>query len=254
MKIVLLGTGNVGVHLYQEFSKHSKIEVVQWYNRTLSSLKPFEKNVPITDSLKNLKSADIYILALSDNAVSKIANQLSYLKGIVVHTAGSVPIDALKKCENHGVFYPLQTFSKNRAVNFKTLPLCIEGNSKETEHILMQLAMTICQNIHQINSPQRLALHTAAVFVNNFTNHLYQIGATICEEQKVPFELLQPLIKETAMKVQSISAKDAQTGPAIRKDYITLKKHIDQFSNPLFKNLYLTLTESIQKNNGLNEL
>lgn len=254
IKIILLGAGNVGLHLYQKFSKCSKVEIIQWYNRSLSPIKSFEQDVTITNDIKNLKAADIYILALSDNAISHIANELPSLKGIVVHTAGGVSINVLNKFEKHGVFYPLQSFSKNRVIDFKTLPFCIEGNSEETEQTLIQFAMIISESIHRVNSSQRLALHTAAVFINNFTNHLYQVGATICEEHKVSFELLQPLIKETGMKVQTISPKDAQTGPAIRKDYTTIKKHVELLSNPIFKNLYLTITESIQKNKEYSEL
>ena len=254
IKIVILGAGNVGTHLFRVFTQAKEVHVVQWYNRSPENLKQHQKDVAITGQLDHLMEADVYLLALSDDAIPITANELATLKGIVAHTAGSVPMDALKQHTNRGVFYPLQTFSKNRVVDFKSIPICIEANSDQNRETLTKLAEAIGENIHYINSTQRMGLHTAAVYVNNFTNHLYQVGAQICEEQEVPFDLLRPLIAETAVKIESITPKEAQTGPALRNDKTTLQKHMDQLSNPVFKNLYLTLTESIQKNDEYSKL
>ena len=254
IKIVILGAGNVGTHLFRVFTQAKEVHVVQWYNRSLENIKQYPKEVAITDQLGHLEEADVYLVALSDDAIPITANELAPLKGIVAHTAGSVPMDVLKHHTNQGVFYPLQTFSKNRAVDFKSIPICIEANNDQNKETLTKLAHAIGENIHYINSTQRMGLHTAAVFVNNFTNHLYQVGAQICEEQEVPFDLLRPLIAETAVKIESITPKEAQTGPALRNDKTTLQKHMDQLSNPVFKNLYLTLTESIQKNDEYSKL
>ena len=254
IKIVILGAGNVGTHLFRVFTQAKEVHVVQWYNRSLENIKQYPKEVAITDQLGHLEEADVYLVALSDDAIPITANELAPLKGIVAHTAGSVPMDVLKHHTNQGVFYPLQTFSKNRAVDFKSIPICIEANNDQNKETLTKLAHAIGENIHYINSTQRMGLHTAAVFVNNFTNHLYQVGAQICEEQEVPFDLLRPLIAETAVKIESITPKEAQTGPALRNDKTTLQKHMDQLSNPVFKNLYLTLTESIQKNDEHSKL
>ena len=254
IKIVILGAGNLGTHLFRVFTQAKEVHVVQWYNRSLENIKQYPKEVAITDQLGHLEEADVYLVALSDDAISITANELAPLKGIVAHTAGSVPMDVLKHHTNQGVFYPLQTFSKNRAVDFKSIPICIEANNDQNKETLTKLAHAIGENIHYINSTQRMGLHTAAVFVNNFTNHLYQVGAQICEEQEVPFDLLRPLIAETAVKIESITPKEAQTGPALRNDKTTLQKHMDQLSNPVFKNLYLTLTESIQKNDEYSKL
>ena len=254
IKIVVLGAGNVGTHLFRVFTQAKEVHVVQWYNRSLENIKQYPKEVAITDQLGHLEEADVYLVALSDDAIPITANELAPLKGIVAHTAGSVPMDVLKHHTNQGVFYPLQTFSKNRAVDFKSIPICIEANNDQNKETLTKLAHAIGENIHYINSTQRMGLHTAAVFVNNFTNHLYQVGAQICEEQEVPFDLLRPLIAETAVKIESITPKEAQTGPALRNDKTTLQKHMDQLSNPVFKNLYLTLTESIQKNDEYSKL
>jgi len=254
IKIVILGAGNLGNHLFRVFTQAKGVQVIQWYNRSLENIKQYQEEVAITDQLGRLEEADVYLLALSDDAIPITANQLVSLKGVVAHTAGSIPMDALKQHTNRGVFYPLQTFSKNRVVDFKSIPICIEANSDQNRETLTKLAEAIGENIHYINSTQRMGLHTAAVYVNNFTNHLYQVGAQICEEQEVPFDLLRPLIAETAVKIESITPKEAQTGPALRNDKTTLQKHMDQLSNPVFKNLYLTLTESIQKNDEHSKL
>jgi predicted short-subunit dehydrogenase-like oxidoreductase (DUF2520 family) len=249
IKIIILGAGNVGTHLFRNLNSSKKTEVVQWYNRSLDSIKKYKKEVAVTNQIKDLKEADVYLLALSDDVIPEMAKQLKDLKGIIAHTAGSVPMSILNESNNYGVFYPLQTFSKNRDTDFKNIPICLEASNEGSYQTLFKLASTLGNNINKINSEQRLRLHTAAVFVNNFTNHLYQLGNTICKEHNISFSLLQPLIKETAAKIESMTPKDAQTGPALRKDNITLQKHQVQLSNPDIKNLYLYLTESIQKNN-----
>ena len=247
IKIIILGAGNVGTHLFRNLNSSKKTKVVQWYNRSLDSINKHKKEVAVTNQIKDLREADVYLLALSDDVIPEMAKQLKDLKGIIAHTAGSVPMSILSESNNYGVFYPLQTFSKNRDTDFKNIPICLEASNESSYQTLFKLASTLGNNINKINSEQRLGLHTAAVFVNNFTNHLYQLGNTICKEQNISFRLLQPLIKETAAKIESMTPKDAQTGPALRKDYITLQKHQDQLSNPDIKNLYLYLTESIQK-------
>ena len=254
IKIVILGAGNVGTHLFRVFTEAKEVKVVQWYNRSLKNIKLHQETVAVTDRLDDLMEADVYLLALSDDVISTTTNELAPIKGMVAHTAGSVSMDVLKHHTDHGVFYPLQTFSKNRAVDFKGIPICIEANSDQNREALTKLAEAIGENIHHINSTQRIGLHTAAVYVNNFTNHLYQVGAQICEEQEVPFDMLRPLIAETAAKIESITPKKAQTGPALRNDKTTLQKHLDQLRDPVFKNLYLTLTESIQKNDEYSKL
>ncbi len=254
IKIIILGAGNIGTHLFRNFNSSKKTEVVQWYNRSLDSINQYKKEVPVTNQIKELKKADVYLLALSDDTIPKIAKQLKHLKGVIAHTAGSVPMSVLNESDNYGVIYPLQTFSKNRDVNFENIPICIEANNETSYQTLFELASALGNNTNKINSEQRLNLHTAAVFVNNFTNHLYHLGDMICKEQNISFNLLQPLIKETAAKIENMTPKDAQTGPALRNDKNTLQKHQDQFPDPDIKNLYLYLTESIQKNNEQSKL
>ena len=153
----------------------------------------------------------------------------------------------LKTHKNHGVFYPLQTFSTQKSVDFANIPLCLEANKPEGLALLEQLAVKMGGPTHLIDSEQRKALHIAAVFVNNFTNHLYAIGESICQEHLVPFAVLQPLIAETADKIKSLSPLDAQTGPALRNDRNTLDNHLSLLTQEAQKKLYTSLTKSIQQ-------
>ena len=146
-------------------------------------------------------------------------------------------------------FYPLQTFTKGKKVDFKKIPICIEAEQDNDLKILEQLAVLISEKTHLINSQQRKALHVAAVFVNNFVNHLYQIGSEICQENQIPFSILEALITETASKIERLSPKNAQTGPAKRNDKGTIDAHLDFLKSDVSKQeIYKLLTQSIQNN------
>lgn len=246
LKIVILGAGNVGTHLFHAIQNSSAGEVVQWYNRSIKSLEPFKNETSITDDLSLIQAADLCIISVADDSLQRISETLSFFDGIVVHTAGSVPMEILNKHPKHGVFYPLQTFSKQRKINFKTVPLCIEANSTKTLALLRTFAQGLCGPIHEIDSTQRRALHIAAVFVNNFTNHLYAKGEVICQEYNIPFSILKPLIAETAAKIEALSPTLAQTGPALRQDIKTIDQHLKQLSDKTSQELYHSLTKSIQ--------
>ncbi|AWG22041.1 hypothetical protein FFWV33_11200 [Flavobacterium faecale] len=252
VKVVLIGSGNLAQHLIVAFQKAEKsgnaIQLLQVYARsadTLSHLLPAEK---ITSSFDTLQNADVYIIAVSDNAIATVASQLPFENKLVVHTSGAMPMDALDVKNRRGVFYPLQTFTKNKKVAFDGIPICLETEQMEDLNILEALAKTISKKGITIHPEQRKALHVAAVFVNNFTNHLYQIGETICKEHQVPFDILHPLIEETAAKIKNISPSEAQTGPAIRKDSKTIAAHQALLNDPTQKQLYTILTQSIQDN------
>ncbi|WP_322790497.1 Rossmann-like and DUF2520 domain-containing protein [Tenacibaculum tangerinum] len=152
---------------------------------------------------------------------------------------------ALQNSGPKGVFYLLQSFSKDKEVNFNEIPFCLEAENKEDLQLLETLAKSIGKNIYHINSEQRKQLHVAAVFVNNFTNHMYKIGADICNEHRVPFEVLQPLIQETAQKIITLSPEAAQTGPAKRNDQKTIQEHL-ALLNTEQKEIYKLITKSIQ--------
>jgi len=248
IKVVIIGSGNVAQHLIKAFAKSAIIDVIQVFSRQKKAVTSLLDSNKITDNFNNLAEADLYIIAVSDDAIAKVSSQLPFENRLVVHTSGSVSLDALDKKNRKGSFYPLQTFSKKAEVDFKQIPIFLESKIETDFELLKSVAEVISEKVYKINSEQRKALHVSAVFVNNFVNHLYQIGNEICIENKVPFEVLKPLILETANKVMSLSPKEAQTGPAIRNDEQTIASHLDFLSDENQKNIYKTLTQSIQNN------
>jgi len=248
--VTLLGAGNVAMHLYKALSKADNIAVNQWYNRSLKSIQQYKNDVEIIDKLDALINADLYILAISDDAIGQLSQKLPFKDRLVVHTSGSVGIHDLDKNLHRGVFYPLQTFSKNVNIDFKQVPLCLEALEKEDFNTLKRIGEAIGSPCYKINTEQRQTLHLAAVFVNNFTNQLYRIGHEISDIKAINFDILKPLIVETANKVQDISPYMAQTGPAIRHDKKTIKKHLKLLENHTHKEVYELLTKSIQETHG----
>lgn len=249
LKVIILGIGNVGFNLATEILNTASAQLIQVYNRSLKPLEYFKEKIAITNDLTKLKQADIYIICTSDKAIEKISNNLPKTNAVIVHTSGSTNINTLDKHKNYGVFYPLQTFSKHQKVNFKQIPICIEANSNKTLSTLKRLAESISDKIYNINSQQRFEVHKAAVFVNNFVNHLYYIGEQICENNDIDAEILHPLIQETVKKVETMSAYDAQTGPARRGDSKTIENHLSDLAAN-HKEIYKLLSQSIAKTYG----
>lgn len=250
IKTVILGAGNVAYHLTNAFLNTDKASVTQVYNRNLEKIKHLSNQTKITDNLNQLEEADVYIIAISDNAIEEISSKINFKNKLVVHTSGSTSIKKIKNTKgNKGVFYPLQTFSKNKKVSFKSIPICIETEREEDKKTLTLLAEELTNHIYYINSAQRKQLHLAAVFTNNFVNHLYFIGQEICENNNIPFEILLPLIKETSEKLKKLTPYQAQTGPAKRNDTNTLEKHLKAVTENR-KEIYKLLTKSIQETYG----
>ena len=248
IQITIIGSGNVAQHLIKAFSKSEAVEIAQVFSRKkekLSSLIEFDK---IVSDYQDLKEADLYIIAVTDNAIADVSRQLPFNNQLVVHTSGTASIETLDDKNRKGVFYPLQTFSKNKEIDFSVIPICLEADNTFDFRVLETVAKSISKAVFPINSEQRKALHVAAVFVNNFTNHLYQIGQEICEENQVPFDILKPLIQETAEKIKTLEPVDAQTGPAKRNDSNTIEAHLEYLTNENQKNIYKILTQSIQHN------
>ncbi|OXA81682.1 Predicted oxidoreductase, contains short-chain dehydrogenase (SDR) and DUF2520 domains [Flavobacterium aquidurense] len=248
IRITLIGSGNVAQHLIKAFSKSEAVEIVQVFSRkkeTLSSLIDYDK---IVNDFEDLKEADLYIIAVSDNGIAEVSQNLPFNNQLVVHTSGTASLNTLDNKNRRGVFYPLQTFSKNKDIDFSVIPICLEAENTFDFRILDTVAKSISNAVFPINSEQRKALHVAAVFVNNFTNHLYQIGQEICDANQVSFEILKPLIQETAEKIKTLDPIDAQTGPAKRNDSSTIEAHLEYLNNENQKNIYKILTQSIQHN------
>jgi predicted short-subunit dehydrogenase-like oxidoreductase (DUF2520 family) len=248
-QITLIGAGNVATNLGIALQKEG-YQISQVYSKTKKSAEALAKKInakAITDLKLLNDDAIIYIIAVKDDAIEKTAKHLSLKDKIVVHTSGSISLNILKKSsKNFGVFYPLQTFSKEKKVDFKNIPICIEGNNKATSTTLNYFAKSISNNVQSINSEQRKTIHLAAVFACNFSNHLYTIAETILKKNKLSLDLLKPLIEETANKIKNNSPATMQTGPAIRGDKKTMNAHLKLLSNKKeYKQIYTLLSKSI---------
>lgn len=248
IKVVIIGSGNVAHHLIQAFAKSTTVEVIQVFARRKETLISQIDSHKITDSYSNLLLADAYLVAVSDDAIAKVSLQLPFENRLVVHTSGTVSMAALDSKNRKGIFYPLQTFTKDKPVDFRQIPICLESEEEADFEFLEKIAKIVSNTVYNISSEQRKALHVSAVFVNNFVNHLYQMGNEICIENKVSFEILKPLILETANKVMTLSPAAAQTGPAKRNDSQTIQAHLDIITDENQKTIYKILTQSIQNN------
>lgn len=247
MKIVILGAGNVGTHLAWALKENGH-DIVQIYSRTQLSAQELalQLDTDFCTSPVLLKEADLYIYALSDNALENVIQQVKITKGLHIHTAGSVSINIFgDKFQNYGVFYPLQTFSKAIEVDFGKVPIFVEGNSDENASKLFSLANKLTNNAFKVNSAQRIQVHIAAVFACNFSNFFYSIASDILKKQAIPFDILKPLILETATKIEKLQPYDAQTGPARRNDSITMAKQLEMITDPQLKKIYVELSNLI---------
>lgn len=227
ISVLLIGKGNVSFHLYNAFLQADEIEVTQIDSRELNQI----------------PAADITIIAVSDDAIAEVSSKIN--NSFIVHTSGASGLNSLKNPTRKGVFYMLQTFSKEKKIDFSSVPFCLEAENEKDYNALKKLALSIGEKTYKIDSKQRKTLHVAAVFVNNFTNHMYTIGNDICTKDNISFDILKPLIKETAAKIETLSPKIAQTGPAIRNDKHTLKSHLELLSKDHQK-IYKLVTKSIQ--------
>jgi len=246
--INIIGSGNVAHHLVRALTGLSNYKIQNVVVRSLDKVSDFFPKDLIVTTVEYLKPADITLISVTDSAIAEVSTKISYKDSLVVHTSGTTALEVLNDKNRKGVFYPLQTFSKNKEINFKEVPLCLEAENIADLNELKLLAKEISDNVFEISSEQRQSLHVAAVFVSNFTNHLYSIGNEICKENNIPFDILKPLIKETADKINYLNPKDAQTGPAIRFDQKTIKTHQDFLKDQNYKTIYNLITQSIQEN------
>lgn len=246
IKVVLLGAGNVAIHLAAALKEARNIELIQRFSRSEKNNDFFDVAIPVTDELQKLKEADIYIIAINDDAIERFSEKLSHLKGLVLHTSGSVPISAIHKNLRKGVLYPVQTFSKERLFDFRQIPLAIETSDQNDFDLLKKLAVNLSGQVHQVNSKQREKLHISAVFANNFSNYMYLMAKEICHEHQLPFDILKPLITETAQKIMELDPHDAQTGPARRNDIKVIEKHLSMLEGEQ-KEIYNIVSRAIRK-------
>jgi predicted short-subunit dehydrogenase-like oxidoreductase (DUF2520 family) len=254
-QIILIGAGNVGFHMGQALTK-AGLKIHQVFSRSETKALRLAStiNCSYSTSFEQISDeASVYILAVTDQAIPKVAKALaSRLKGkkpLVVHTSGATPATVLEPCfERYGVFYPLQTFSVEQPVDFQKIPLLVFANRSADLEWLQQAGALITPLIYHIDDQQRKVLHIAAVMVNNFTNLLYSQAERLSKQHDFPFELLQPLIRETVQKIERHSPADMQTGPAIRGDEATINSHLDflEKNYPDLKELYQLMTQLIR--------
>ena len=251
LKIVLIGAGNVAWHLGKELQKNDQ-EIVQVYNRSVEPALVLSRRLKCDFTTRYdeiYTKADLYILAVKDSAIKIVSKELKLNNKLVVHTSGAINQMCIKQ-DRKGVFYPLQTFSKEKKLNFKTIPFCVEAAKSEDYNTLMRLATLLSPLVYNINSHQRKVLHVAAVFACNFSNLMYMMADDILQKENIPLDILKPLIKETASKIKNHSPSKVQTGPAVRKDKSTLKTHLDYLEKGNLFDVYQILTETIKAKNN----
>lgn len=248
---VLLGTGNVATHLLPALL-NAGVGVLMVYGRSYAATAELGHrfNIPFTTDFSELPAdADIYLYAVSDNALPELLSRELAPAALHLHTAGSIGMDVFPFHKpRYGVLYPLQTFSKNKALTFKEVPLFVEGATPQITAELFQLASVLAHKVYEVTSPQRRQLHLSAVFACNFVNHLYAIADELVQSSELPFEVLRPLIAETASKIEHLAPREAQTGPAVRRDTSVMDKHLALLAyHPVYREIYELLSESIGK-------
>jgi len=251
-KIVIIGAGNVATHLAKALIKEGN-DVCQIYSRSIESARELgiKTGVNYTNNLEEIYSnADIYLFSVSDSAIEQILKNISFEKNpLLIHTAGSISKDIFKDySNNYGVLYPLQTFTKKRLIDFRDIPICIEASNPESLEIVKRISSGISESVYIMGIEKRVYLHLAAVFACNFTNYMYSIAEKIMQQKDISFDIIKPLIKETAAKIEDLSPAKAQTGPAVRNDKEVIFKHKELLeSNPDLQKLYTFVSNSIIK-------
>ena len=247
--ITILGTGNVATHLTRFFTESDGARVNEIYGRTVADASKLAEfaGCGFTDRVSALcRDSRVYILAVSDDAVEKVASELPDLKGAVVHTSGSLGLDVLNRFSSCGVFYPLQTFSKSKPVDWSRVVVCVEGSDQKTEDLLCDLARDRTKKVEIVNSESRAVLHIAAVFACNFSNHMFAISHELLRKKGMSFDMMESLVRETVDKAFAREPGRVQTGPAIRGDEGILKKHREYLAGKKgMLTLYNKISQSI---------
>lgn len=253
MKIVLIGAGNLATHLGKAL-KEAGHDICQVYSRTLASASVLAQALgsDATDDLTLLADdADAYVISVKDSVLDQVPATacMGRGKGVFLHTAGSIPMEVFNgRVPHYGVLYPMQTFSKAAEVDFSVIPTFIEYNDDVAEKTIKALANSITQRVYTLSSADRKYLHLSAVWACNFVNHCYDISSKILAAHNVPFDVMLPLINETARKVQTLSPHEAQTGPAVRYDENVINAQTQLMADsPTWQKLYRLLSESIHE-------
>ncbi|MEM9390711.1 MAG: Rossmann-like and DUF2520 domain-containing protein [Bacteroidota bacterium] len=252
-RISVIGSGNVAWHLAPAL-ENAGYGVYEVYGRSSKRVKELVSRLYEAEVKKDLNfshsKSDVFIIATSDEAVEEMAQEISLPNedSILVHTSGSLSAGILSYAatEHIGIFYPVQSLTRHKPTNFNEIPICIEGESTLSRGVLKELGNAISRKVVSINSDQRLALHLAAVFANNFVNHFLGVSNNVLRENKLDQDLLYPLVKETLEKAAEIGPKDAQTGPAKRHDFETLDRHLEYLKkNEALAEVYRIVSQHI---------
>ena len=246
MKIVILGSGNVAYHLTKAFTEKN-ISIAQIFGRNEADLQAISQKFLIPFSTKEIEDADLYIIAVNDDAVSNLSKKIMKENCLVAHTSGSLPKEILNGNFRKASFYPLQTFSKSKDLDYSEIPFFVEAENSDDFETLKNLALKISKNVMRSDYEKRKYIHLTAVFACNFVNHLYARAKEISDSQAIPFQYFLPLIKETTSKIEKIEPKLAQTGPAIRNDEKVLQLHEDLIKDEQHLKIYQMMNESIKK-------
>jgi len=253
-KITIIGTGNIAWHLARGIAACPHFQLTELVGRSQEPPADFEEIAFYTNQMDQLQQTDIIIIAVADTAIASIVEKLENTRALVVHTSGSMPMLLLEQLPNYGVLYPLQTFTKGRPIDLRTVPFCVEASDAKNLEQVQKLASAFSRNVRQMNSKKRADVHFSAVLANNFSNHLLALTSHYCETHNLSFELLKPLLQETVSKAFEIGPVMAQTGPARRGDQETITKQLAAIDDDQLKQTYILLTNSILKTYGKEEL
>ena len=246
MKIVIIGSGNVAYHLAKAFHEN-KIPVSQLFGRNENDLKFISEQLQIPFSIDQLADADLYLICVSDGSIGEVSKLIPKENCLVAHTSGSLPKEILEGNFRKASFYPLQTFSKSKDLDYKEVPFFVESDYDNDLELLKNLALNISKKVMISTYEKRKYIHLTAVFACNFVNHLFARAKEISDSQEIPFAYFLPLIKETTAKIEILEPKLAQTGPAIRNDERVLKAHEDLITDEEQLKIYKIMNESIKK-------
>ena len=258
MNIVLIGAGNLATNLGKAL-KHAGHTIEQVYSHTMASAEQLATvlDCPATNGLEQLAETDVYIISIKDAALQNVVSTVceQHPNAVFLHTAGSMPMDIFRGYAHHyGVLYPMQTFSKAREVDFSVIPTFIEWNDEKSHQTILSLAESVSNRVTPLSTEDRKYLHLSAVWACNFVNHCYDVAAELLQAHHLPFDVMLPLIDETARKVHELSPHEAQTGPSVRYDENVIHAQATLLKdNPALQELYVMLSKNIHEYTKKNE-
>jgi len=247
----MIGAGNVSTHISRHFHLAGH-QISCIYSRTDIGAQQLaaELGVPGTSVIEDVPvDADFYILCVPDRVVLEVAEKFRHISGIWLHTSGALSMNLFQDAfKQYGVLYPLQTLSRSRPLEPSQVPCLVEGSSPQVLASVMKLALSVYRTVEEVSSEKRLVIHTAAVFANNFSNHMVHIAKELISEQNIDPQMIEPILKETFEKIMALGTVEGRTGPAIRGDQETMNKHIELLKDhPEWEKLYTFISRDIER-------